>query len=94
MFTYFEGSLYSKLKGSLYWNFALPALPNTSTVYVTLSGLKVTCNINPNKHIIMAGDLYIFFNTKLDVVVGNPTLKRKSLAKLIEHKDAYDLCDI
>ena len=42
----------------------------------------------------MAGDLYIFFNTKLDVVVGNPTLKRKSLAKLIEHKDAYDLCDI
>ena len=42
----------------------------------------------------MAGDLYIFFNTKLDVVVGNPTLKRKSSAKIIEHKDAYDLCDI
>ena len=42
----------------------------------------------------MAGDFNLFFNSKLDVVGGKPALKRKSLAKLIELKEAYDLCDI
>ena len=42
----------------------------------------------------MAGDFNLFFNSKLDAAGGNPTLKRKSLAKLIELKEAYDLCDI
>ena len=38
----------------------------------------------------MTGD----FNSKLNAAGGNPTLKRKSLAKLIELKEAYCLCDI
>ena len=42
----------------------------------------------------MPGDFTRFFNSKLDAAGGNPTLKRKSLAKLIELKEAYDLCDI
>ena len=42
----------------------------------------------------MAGDLNLFFNSKLDTAGGNPTLKRKSLAKLIEFKESYDLCNI
>ena len=42
----------------------------------------------------MAGDFNIFFNSNLDAAGGNPTLKRKSLAKFIELKEAYDLCDI
>ena len=42
----------------------------------------------------MAGDFNLFFNSKLDAVGRNPTLKRKSLAKFIELKEAYDLCDI
>ena len=41
----------------------------------------------------MAGDFHVFFDTKLDSQSGNPTLK-KSLAKRIELKESYDLCDI
>ena len=59
-----------------------------------LFALLKTFDIDPNKHIIMAGDFDLFFNSKLDAAGGNPTLKRKSLAKLIELKEAYDLCDI
>ena len=53
-----------------------------------------TSDIDPHKHLIMVGCFNLFFNSKLDAVGGNPTLKRKSLAKLIELKEAYDLCDI
>ena len=42
----------------------------------------------------MVGDFNLFFNPKLDAAGGNPTLQRKSLAKFIELKEAYDLCDI
>ena len=71
-------------------------LYNTNTekeqieVLSNLFALLKTFDINPNKHIIMTGD----FNSKLNAAGGNPTLKRKSLAKLIELKEAYDLCDI
>ena len=51
-----------------------------------------TFDINPNKY-IMAGDFNLFFNSKLDAAGGNPTLKRKSLAKIIELKEDYDLGD-
>ena len=54
-----------------------------------LFALLKTFDINPNKHIIMAGDFNLFFNSKLDAAGGNPTLRRKSLAKLIELKEAY-----
>ena len=59
-----------------------------------LFALLKTFDINPNKHIIMAGDFNLFFSSKVDAAGGNPTLKRKSLAELIELKEAYDLCDI
>ena len=59
-----------------------------------LFALLKTFDIDPNKHIIMAENFNLFFNSKLDVVGGKPALKRKSLAKLIELKEAYDLCDI
>ena len=49
-----------------------------------------TFDINLNKHIILAGDFNLFFNSKLDAAGGNTTLKRKYLAKLIELKEAYD----
>ena len=51
-------------------------------------------DINPKKHIIMAGDFNLLFDSKLDAQDGNPTLKKKSLAKPIELKQSYDLCDI
>ena len=56
--------------------------------------LLKTFDINPNKRIIMAGDFNLFFDSKLYAAGGNPTLKRKSLAQLVELKEAYDLCDI
>ena len=63
-------------------------------VLSNLFALLKTFDINPNKHIIMAGDFNLFFNSNLDTAGRNPTLKRKSLAKFIELKEAYDLCDI
>ena len=65
-----------------------------SEVLNNLFALLKTFDINPNKHIIMAEDFNLFFNSNLDTAGGNPTLKRKSLAKFIELKEAYDLCDI
>ena len=60
-----------------------------SEVLNNLFALSKTFDINPNKHIIMAGDFNLFFNSKLDAAGGNPTLRRKSLAKLIKLKEAY-----
>ena len=41
-------------------------------------------DIIPTKQLVMAGDFNLFFNSKLEAQSGNPTLKKKSLAKLIE----------
>ena len=51
-------------------------------------------DISLTKQLVMAGDFNLFFNSKLEAQGGNPTLKKKSLAKLIEFKETYDLCDI
>ena len=59
----------------------------------SLSKLLGDFDISLKKQIVMAGDFKLFFSSKLEAQGGNPTLK-KSLAKLIELKEAYDLCDI
>ena len=51
-------------------------------------------DISPTKQLVMAGDLNLFFNSKLEAQGGNPILKNKSLAKLVEFKARYDLCDV
>ena len=51
-------------------------------------------DISPTKQLVMAWDFNFFFNSKLEAQGGNPTLKKKSLAKLIEFKETYDLCNI
>ena len=51
-------------------------------------------DISPTKQLAMAGVFNSFFNSKLEAQGRNPTLKKKSLAKLIEFKETYDLCDI
>ena len=63
-------------------------------VLSNLFALLKTFDINPNKHVIMAGDFNLICNSKLDTAGGYPTLKRKSLAKFTELKETYDLCDI
>ena len=42
----------------------------------------------------LPGGFNFFFNTSLDSYGGKPTLKKKSIVKLIELKEKFDLCDI
>ena len=63
-------------------------------VLSSLSELFQQSNTNPTKQIVTAGNFNLFFDSKLEVQGGNPTLKNKSLATLIEFKETYDLCDI
>ena len=60
----------------------------------SLSKLLEDFDISLTKQLVMAGDFNLFFNSKLEAQGGNLTLKKKSLAKLIEFKETYDLCDI
>ena len=46
------------------------------------------------KEIVFGGDFNLFFELKLEAQGGNPVLKKKSLAKLIQIKEKFDLCDI
>ena len=51
-------------------------------------------NFSEKNHIVLAGDLNVFFDSKLEMKGGKPSLKQKSVAKLLELKEEYDLCDI
>ena len=46
------------------------------------------------KHIILGGDLNIFFDSSLEASGGNPTIKKKSLRIVLAIKERLDLCDI
>ena len=48
---------------------------------------------NPKKQLIMARDFNLFFDSKLDARGGNPTVKKESLAKLLELKENQDSCN-
>ena len=56
-------------------------------VLSSLSKLLEDFDISLTKQLVMAGDFNLFFNSKLEAQGGNPTLKKKSLAKLIEFKE-------
>ena len=60
----------------------------------SLSKLLEDFDISLTKQLVMARDFNLFFNSKLEAQGGNPTIKKKSLAKLIELKETYGLCDI
>ena len=49
---------------------------------------------NPTKQLAMAGDFNLFFDSKLEAQGWNPSIKRKSLAKIVDFTKTYDLCDI
>ena len=53
-------------------------------------------NINDieTKNIILGGDFNVFLNLSLEASGGNPVLKKKSIAKLIQLKEKFSLCDI
>ena len=51
-------------------------------------------DISLTKQLVMTGDFNLFFNSKLEAQGGNPTLKKDSLAEIIEFKETYDLCAV
>ena len=71
---------------------------NTEVEQVQVSSevCKLMKNINFSKEnrIVLAGDLNVFFDSKLETKGGKPSLKQKSVAELLELKEEYDLFDI
>ena len=59
-----------------------------------LSKLMKNINFLKENRIVLAGDLNVFFDSKLETKGSKPSLKQKSVAKLLGHKEEYDLCDI
>ena len=51
-------------------------------------------NFSEENRIVLAGDLNIFFDSKLETETGKPSLKQKYVAKILELKEEKDLCDI
>ena len=51
-------------------------------------------SFSEGNRIVLASDLNVFFDSKLEIKGGKPSLKQKSVAKLLELKEEYDLCDI
>ena len=81
-------------------NFFLINFYNSNTeseqlsTFSTLQKLLETFDDYNNKNIVFGGDFNLIFDSKLDASRGNPILKRKSLAKLIEIKETLCLCGI
>ena len=47
-----------------------------------------------SKNIVLGGDFNVIFDISIESLGGNPCLKKKSIAKLIQIKEKSDLCDI
>ena len=81
-------------------NLVLMNLYNTYTetkqvsVLNNLSSLLENFDVTLEKNLILAEDFNLFLNSNLDAKGGKPAIKKKSLAKLIQLKESYDLCDI
>ena len=59
-----------------------------------LSELMKKVNITRGKQIVLAGDLNLFFDSNLEARGDKPILKEKSVARMVELNENYDLCDI
>ena len=74
-------------------NFVLINLYNPNTkneeveVLNTLLTMMKTIDINENTNFLLAGNFNVFYNTNLECCGGDPSLKQKSVAKLIEIMD-------
>ena len=51
-------------------------------------------NFSEENCIALVGDLNVFFDSKLETKGGKLSIKEKSVAKLLEHKEEYHLYDI
>ena len=72
--------------------------PNTETEQVKtlceLEWMLDLSSLDSYKNILFAGDFNCFFNSDLEASAGNPAWKKKSVSKLIELLEKYDLIDI
>ena len=59
-----------------------------------LNRILNTIDYSHEKHIILGGDLNIFFDSSLETSGGNPTIKKKSLRIILAIKERLDLCYI
>ena len=46
-----------------------------------------------NKSVVLGGDFNVILNPSLDLEVGKPVIKKKTIAKLIQITENLDLCD-
>ena len=81
-------------------NFLLINFYNSNTeseqlpTFSNLQKLLEKVDDDNKKNIIFGGDFNLIFDCKFDVSGGNPILKKKSLATLIEIKEVLYLCDV
>ena len=64
---------------------------------LTLTELyKILQNVDDigSKNILIGGDFNFHFSSKLEAKGGKPTLKEKSIRKMIELIENFELCDI
>ena len=79
----------------LFWN-----LYSANKECEQLNVLTTLCNFLSNitdwhcKNIVFGGDFNVFFDSNYEAQGCNPTLKKKSVAKLIHIKEILELCDI
>ena len=66
---------------------------NLSTLFDLSDMLEKIDNIN-NKNVVFGGDFNMLFEAKSEAQGGNPVLKKNSLAKLIQIKKKFNLCDV
>ena len=59
-----------------------------------LSELMQKVNIKQGKQIVLAGDSNSFFDSNLEAMGGKPILKEKPVARMVELKEEFDLCDM
>ena len=59
-----------------------------------LSEMLTKLHLTQNNNIICAGDFNLLFNIKLESYGGNPVFKKRSVGKIFELKETYNLTDI
>ena len=80
--------------------FVLINVYNTSTEQEQLKTLSDLVSILgkvkdiQNKNIVIGGDLNVIFDISRTSLGGNPCLKKKSLEKMIQIKEKFNLCEI
>ena len=80
-------------------NFIIINIYNSNTESEQLKTFSILQNMPDdteisNKQIVFGADFNLIFGCKFETNVGNPVLKKKSLAKLIEVNESLNLCDI